>query len=399
MTAGARSGYSEHPLPQRAAQVMVSGNTRSTLFVPPVPPYAVRGEGAYAFDQLGGRVIDANNNYTSLIHGHGKPEIVEAVSARLAEGTAFGLPTESEVALAELLVARTGHERWRFSNSGTEAVMTAVRAARAYTGRELLIRFEGSYHGTSDAVVARHARGITAGVRADVIELPQGDWEAFDAAIVAHGPEVAAVLIDLMPNRAGLVPAAPAFVDHIREATRSVEALMIVDEVIALRLSYGGMSSRYGVVPDLVAAGKIIGGGFPVGAVGGRSDVLAVFDPMASSSVGWGGTFSANPVTMTAGRIAMELFDQHAVTRLNDAGDKLREALSAAGVMVTGAGSLMRLREDVDSGDLWWAAYERGLMIGTNGLIALSTAMSDEDLAEIERACVGAVRAARGGTR
>lgn len=391
-----REAYRQHPLPGRAAQVMTRGNTRSTLFVPPTPPYAVRGAGCIVTDQLGHEVIDCNNNYTSLIHGHARPEIVAAVAPILEQGTAFGLPTESEIALAEHLAARTGYSTWRFSNSGTEAVMTAIRAARAFTGRDLLVRFEGSYHGTTDAVVSVHAAGIPAGVRADVIEVPQGDRAAFDAVIAEHGPRIAAVLIDLMPNRAGLVPANPDFAAHIRSATRSIDALMIVDEVITLRMAVGGLSGEYGIDADLITVGKIIGGGFAVGAVGGRAEVLAVFDPAGTGSVGWGGTFSANPITMTAGRIAMELFDGEAVAQLNRRGDALRQSLTQSGIAVSGSGSLIRLREDLDLGELWWAAYERGVMLGTNGLLALSTAMTDEHINSIERGCVDAVRAIRG---
>jgi glutamate-1-semialdehyde 2,1-aminomutase len=391
-----RDTYRSHPLAVRAQQVMTRGNTRSTLFVPPSPPYAVSGDGALVTDQFGHEVIDCNNNYTSLIHGHAQREVISAVAPLLWDGTAFGLPTESEVQLAELLAARTGHERWRFSNSGTEAVMTAVRAARAFTGRDVLIRFEGSYHGTADSVVSLSAPGVPSGTRTDVVEVPQGDQQAFDSAVAAAGDRLAAVLIDLMPNRAGLVPADPAFAAHIREQTRRVGALMIVDEVITLRMALGGLAAAYGIDPDLITAGKIIGGGFPVGAVGGRAEVLAVFDPIAPQSVGWGGTFSANPVTMTAGRIAMELFDVDAVGALNAKGDSLRTALEQAGVAVSGSGSLTRVREAVDLGELWWAAYERGAMLGTNGLLALSTPMTDSNLETVERAIVGAVRALRG---
>lgn len=397
-TAVDRDDYLAHPFPSRARRVMTRGNTRSTLFVAPAPPYAVKGEGAVVTDQLGHEVIDCNNNYTSLIHGHGQLEVIEAVTPLMMQGTAFGLPTQTEISLAELLAARTGHERWRFSNSGTEAVMTAIRAGRAFTGRDVIIRFEGSYHGTSDAVVSVNAPGITAGVQSDVIEVPQGDREAFDAAVAWAGNTLAAVLIDLMPNRAGLVPADPAFVDHIRETTRRVDALMIVDEVITLRMATNGLAGAYGVEPDLISAGKIIGGGFPVGAVGGRADVLAVFDPMAGSSVGWGGTFSANPLSMTAGRIAMELFDEQAIAALNTRGEVLRGALTEAGVAVSGSGSLIRIREQLDLGELWWAAYERGVMLGTNGLLALSTPMTDSHIQTIERAVAGAVRALRGRT-
>jgi glutamate-1-semialdehyde 2,1-aminomutase len=393
----AREAYLEHPLRARAAHVMTRGNTRSTLFVPPAPPYALAGAGCVVTDQLGHEVIDCNNNYTSLIHGHALPEVTRAITSILDKGTAFGLPTETEIGLAELLAARTGHSTWRFSNSGTEAVMTAVRAARAFTGRDKIIRFAGSYHGTADAVVDLNAPGIPAGVRADVVEVPQGDRAAFDRAIAEHGTQLAAVLIDLMPNRAGLVPADPVFVDHIREATRRVDALMIVDEVITLRLAPEGLAGRYGVEPDLISVGKIIGGGYPVGGVGGRADVLAVFDPLASGAIGWGGTFSANPISMTAGRITMELFDADATSRLNARGDSLRESFKAAGVPASGTGSLIRLREQRDPGELWWAAYERGVMLGTNGLLALSTAMSYADLEAIEHGCIGAVRALREG--
>jgi len=390
-----RSGYEGHEYATRARAVMTRGNTRSTLFVDPAPPYAVRGAGPIVTDQFGHEVIDCNNNYTSLIHGHAVAEINDAVGELMVNGTAFGLPTEPEVRLAELLAARTGHERWRFSNSGTEAVMTAIRAARAYTGRDVIIRFEGSYHGTADAVVSFSAPGVPAGVRSDVIVVPQADQAAFDEAVATAGERLAAVLIDLMPNRAGLVPAKPEFVNHVRELTEKVGALMIVDEVISLRLAHGGFASEYGVQPDLVSAGKIIGGGFPVGAVGGRAEVLAVFDPLASTSVGWGGTFSANPVTMTAGRIAMERFDADAVSELNRKGNGLRDELVAAGVAVSGFGSLMRLREDVDLTTLWWAAYERGTMLGTNGLLALSTTMDDAHITRIKEAVIGAVDVAR----
>lgn len=391
----APEAYAQHPFARRARAVMVRGNTRSTLFVDPSPPYAVRGEGCVVTDQFGHEVIDCNNNYTSLIHGHATAEINDAVAGLLSRGTAFGLPTESEVGLAELLAERTGHERWRFSNSGTEAVMTAIRAARAFTGRDVIIRFEGSYHGTADAVVAKDAPGVPAGISADVVVVPQADRVAFDEAVAHAGERLAAVLIDLMPNRAGLIPAAADFVSHVRAQTERVGALMIVDEVISLRLSTGGFASTYGEKPDLITAGKIIGGGFPVGAVGGRADVLAVFDPLASASVGWGGTFSANPITMTAGRIAMRHFDAEQVSSLNRRGDALRQGLLDAGVAVTGFGSLMRIREELPASALWWAAYERGVMLGTNGLLALSTVMGDSDVLRIQRAVVEAVQAER----
>lgn len=385
-------GSSSGNLTERANRVMVRGNTRSTVFVPPHPPYAAKGEGCHVTDAAGHKVIDANNNYTALIHGHSDPDIGDAVRQQLTSGTAFGLPTEVEVQLAELLAQRTGYERWRFSNSGTEAVMTAIRAARAATGRDMVLRFEGSYHGTSDPVVAQSAAGITAGNRQDVIVLPQGDWDAFDEAMAQHGRNIAAVLIDLMPNRAGLQPASHKFVRHVREVTQQLGVLLIVDEVITLRIALGGLTEEYSITPDLVTVGKIIGGGFPVGAVGGPERILKVFDPLGSRSVGWGGTFSANPISMIAGKVALEKFGATRIEALNAKGEHLKKRLEKAGVRVAGRGSLVRITEQLPADDLWWSAYERGLLIGTNGLIALSTPMNNEHISEIARISIAAVK-------
>lgn len=369
-------------LRERAVKVMPGGITRSTLFLSPHPPYAMRGEGAVITDNTGHQVIDCNNNYTSLLHGHAHPAITSAAVEAIAEGTAFGLPTDREIAFAELLAERVGLPHWRFCNSGTEAVMMAIRAARAYTGRDLLIRFAGSYHGTSDAVVSPAAPGIPAGLARDVLVLPQADAATFKEVMASHGSQVAAVLIDLMPNRAGLVPVPQDFADLVRDQTDRHGALMIVDEVITLRLGVRGLAGRYGLQPDLVTAAKIIGGGFPVGAVGGRADVLEPFNPLGNGPVSWGGTFSANPVTLAAGMEALRRFDHPQAEALNTAGDELRAALRAAHIPVNGLGSLLRLHHP-SLEQLWWSLYERGVMVGTNGLIALSTAMDGTHLDSI----------------
>ncbi|PXY21548.1 aspartate aminotransferase family protein [Prauserella flavalba] len=365
----------------RARRVLPGGNTRTTLFVPPHPPYAVRGEGAIVTDHTGHQVIDCNNNYTSLIHGHAHPEILGAATEAARSGTAFGLPTASEVALAEHLRDRTGIEQWRFCNSGTEAVLMLLRAARARTGRDLIVRFDGSYHGTGDAVVSPDAPGVARSAPDSVLVLPQHDLEALTAAMREHGDRVAAVLIDLMPNRAGLNPADPAYVTALRELTRQHGALLAVDEVITFRLHEGGLHKQYGLQPDLVSVGKVIGGGFPVGAIGGSADVLSPFVP-APGAVSWGGTFSANPVTMAAGLTALSLFGSHEIAELNRRGDQLRARLRDAGVTVNGSGSLLRLMAP-DPTDLWWNLYRRGVLGGTNGLLALSTAMSPVHLDQI----------------
>ena len=366
----------------RALKALPGGITRTTVFMPPHPPYLAKGIGARVIDVEGRETIDANNNYTSLIHGHAHPAIVAAATEAIKEGASFGLPTIWEIELAERLKARVGLDHWRFCNSGTEAVMMAMRCARAYTGRDVIIRFRGSYHGTSDGVVDDSFPGIPVSQKDCVIALPQGDLGAFEEVIRRNQSRVAGVLLDLMPNRAGLVPADPNFVARVRELTLQHSALLIGDEVISFRVAYGGMFNRYKLKPNIVVVGKIIGGGFPVGAIGASADVLRAFHPLESRQVAWGGTFSANPVTMRSGCVALDLFDEAAVTKLNSAGQKLREALTAAGVAVTGAGSLLRL--PIHGSD-WWSLYDQGLLVCGTGMMSLSTAMSLSDLDAIAR--------------
>lgn len=374
----------------RAVDVLPGGTTRSTVFVPPHPPYAVRGAGAELTDSNGHTVIDCNNNYTSLIHGHADSDMCEVISAVAAEGTAFGLPTRYEVEMAETLRDRTGGiAQWRFCNSGTEAVMMLIRAARAHTGRDLIVRFEGSYHGTSDAVVSPSAKGVPHALQQTVIEVPQGDIDAVEHALAEHSGQVAAVLIDLMPNRAGLNPASPQYVSRLADLTRQHGALLAVDEVITFRLEYGGLHTRYGIEPDLISLGKVIGGGFPVGAVGGPADVLSSFNPLLSGPVAWGGTFSANPMTMAAGLHALQRYTSEAIAALNAHGDALRRRLREAGVAANGNGSLIRLMFDEPVHD-WWALYRAGVLAGTNGLLALSTAMTDSHMDAIGDAVIAA---------
>ncbi|MGB3486157.1 MAG: aminotransferase class III-fold pyridoxal phosphate-dependent enzyme [Mycobacterium sp.] len=361
----------------RAAGVMPGGNTRSTVFVAPHPPYAVAGEGAIVTDSAGHQTIDCNNNYTALIHGHADPEILAAATAVAARGTAFGLPTSYEVEMAELLSARTGMARWRFCNSGTEAVMMLIRGARAYTGRDLVVRFDGSYHGTYDGVVAADAPGVPGSVSEASVTLPQNDTAALEETMSQLGDRVAVILLDLMPNRAGLRPVSAEFASAARRLATEHGALLAIDEVITYRLGVGGLHQQYQLVPDLISLGKVIGGGFPVGAVGGRADVLEAFSPLGDGPVAWGGTFSANPVTMVAGLVALRRFTETDIAALNACGDALRHRLRAAGLVVNGSGSLLRLVVQ-DSATMWWRLYNAGVLVGTNGLLALSTAMSAE---------------------
>jgi glutamate-1-semialdehyde 2,1-aminomutase len=362
---------------ERALRRLPGGNSRSTVFVAPHPPYALRGEGWRLRDVDGHELIDLQGNYASLVHGHAFPPAVRAAQEALAAGPAFGLPTAAEVELAERLTVRLPWaERWRFAGSGTEAVMMAVRAARAATGRGGLLRFAGCYHGSWDAVTQPGAPGVPASARQDVVTLPVGDERAFLAALEEHGERPACVLLDLMPNRAGLRPATPAFAALVREQTERRGIVLILDEVITFRLSTGGLQELYGIEGDIVVLGKLIGGGLPTGAIGGRAAQMDVFDPRRGDAVAHGGTFSANPVSLHAGLVALDALDAAAIARINGLGERLRAGLAELGYTVTGRGSLLKVHVP-DPAELWWRLYHAGVLIALGGLMCVSTPMDD----------------------
>ncbi|CAN5730727.1 aspartate aminotransferase family protein [soil metagenome] len=345
--------------------MLPGGNTRTTVHLDPYPPYALSGRGAVVVDAEGEERLDFLNNYTSLLHGHADPDIIAAVTAQLENGTAFSMPTESEIRLAELIAERMPSvDQVRFTNSGTEAVMMAIQAARAYTDRPMIAKFEGSYHGTYDfagvsTTMPRdtwdadeppsipYAAGTPRGVLDNVRVLRFNDLQMAERVIERDGSQLAAVLVDPMPWRMGLIAGTEAFLKGLRALTEAHGIALIFDEVISMRASWQGAQGLIGVTPDLTTMAKIIGGGFPVGAVGGRAEVMAVFDPREGKArVPHGGTFSANPVTMVAGSISMEKFSTDEAERLGALGAYIREGLAEAmdGArvqgQVTGAGSL-----------------------------------------------------------
>lgn len=354
---------------RQACEVITGGVSRNTVFRRPHPFYAAHASGCYVTDVDGVQRLDFANNMASLIHGHAHPAVVNAVIEQLYKGTAYTMATEAEVLFAQLLCDRVpGFEKVRFVNSGTEAVMTMIKASRAYTGRPRIAKAEGAYHGTYDfAEISQTsapsqwgdihqpnsvplAHGTPQGVLDDVIVFPFNDIEKTLAILDRQADKIACVIIDPVPHRVGLVMGTPDFVEALYAWTRKNGALLVFDEVVTLRVHYGGAQEKYSVRPDMTALGKIIGGGFPVGAVAGRTDVMRVLDPREKKILfPHSGTFSANPVTTTAGRVTMELFDKEAVLRLNAltqaAIKQIEEAIKIAGVPVslTGAGSMFRV--------------------------------------------------------
>ena len=300
-----------------AAQQVIPGGVNSPARAyGPVggdPLFIVKGEGARIVDADGRSYIDFVGSWGPLILGHAHPEIVAAVNAAAAEGTSFGAPTEIEVKMAQLVTEMVPSvEMVRMVNSGTEATMSAIRLARGHTGRNKIVKFEGCWHGHADSFLiqagssaltmgAPSSPGVTPGTAADSITVPFNDLEAVEKAVVENRDEIAAVIVEPVAGNMGVIPPAPGFLQGLRDITAEMGIVLIFDEVITgFRVSQGGAQALYGVTPDLTTLGKIIGGGLPVGAFGGRREIMSDISPLGKM-VSQAGTLSGNPLAMTAG--------------------------------------------------------------------------------------------------
>jgi len=408
-------------LHEEAVAVMPGGNSRTTTFFDPYPFYFQRGQGAHIWDVDGTERVDFNNNYTSLVLGHATPDVVKAVQAAAESGLSFPGPTEHEIRLAEMLVRRVPSvESLRFTNSGTEATMNAVRLARAFTGRPKLAKFEGAFHGTHDWVMVSvsgdtkawgnrrrpkpvaWSDGIPPAVLKHTVVLPWNDPEACEEILAKEASSIAAVIVDPFMCNAGLLPPIDGFLSKLREVTERHGILLILDEVISFRTAWGGAQERLGVRPDLTTFGKVIGGGLPVGAFGGRRDVMAYYDPRKGGArISQGGTFNANPVTMAAGVATLNALTPEAYTRLDVLGDRLRGGVTRLlgnmrrRAQVSGVGSLFWLHwtsetltdyrstkaKDVEMPlRVFMGMLNEGILVTPRGLGACSLAMGDEEV-------------------
>ncbi|MBI2880934.1 MAG: aspartate aminotransferase family protein [Candidatus Tectomicrobia bacterium] len=406
---------------ERAVRSLPGGSTRTLTYFPPFPLYVSRGEGPRLWDVDGNVRVDLFNNATSLIHGHSHPEVVRAIQEVAGFGTAFASATEWEIRLAEILVERLPSvERVRFCNSGTEANVMAVRAMRAFTGRPKIAKFEGGYHGSFDDVsVSVHPSAEAAGDRrfpravpdsdgippeviGNVVVLPFNDLEAVAERLRPLAREVSGVLIEPVMGSAGMISPRPGFLQGLRDLTRELGMLLVFDEVMMFRLSKAGAQGFFGVAPDVTTLGKIIGGGLPVGGLGGRADVMALFDPTSGRTrIPHAGTFNANPVTMAAGVATLGLLDEDAFGRMAADGEylrrNLRELVRSAGipVQVTGECSLFKLHftgeEITDSRSahtsnrelerlMFLYALNRGVFINTLARGCLSTVTQQPEI-------------------
>jgi glutamate-1-semialdehyde 2,1-aminomutase len=322
---------------ERAQRVIpggVNSPVRAFGSVGGTPYFVDRSDGPYVWDADGRRYIDYVQSYGSGILGHAHPVVLEAISVAASRGTSFGAPTEAEVVMAEMVVERiSGLESVRFVSSGTEATMSAIRLARGATGRPGIVKFAGCYHGHGDALLAAGGSGVanqgltgcdgvTAGAVADTIVAPYNVVPELDET-------VAAVIVEPVAANMGLVAPAPGFLEGLRTACDASGSLLIFDEVITgFRLARGGAAERFGVTPDLWCFGKVIGGGLPVGAFGGRWNVMEHLAPLGG--VYQGGTLSGNPLAMAAGRATLELLDDGAFDRLTATAARLADGLATA---------------------------------------------------------------------
>ena len=409
---------------ERARRVIpggVNSPVRAFGAVGGTPPFVVRGEGAVLHDADGRQYVDLVQSWGSLLFGHARPEIVEAAREAAGRGTSFGAPTEAEVELAERLVAMVPSvERVRLVSSGTEAAMSAIRLARGVTGRPTIVKFDGCYHGHSDALLARSGSGmatfgipgtpgVTAGAAADTIVLPWGDAATVEELFHSGGHPIACVILEPVPANIGVLPPPQGFLAALREITEDAGTLLVFDEVITgFRLARGGAQERFGVRPDITVLGKVMGGGFPCAAFGGRADVMDQLAP--DGPIYQAGTLSGNPVAVAAGLAALELVD-----RLNpyEALDRtassltaaLADALSGAGIphAVNRVGSLFsvffakspvpdaaaaRAADHRAYARFFHAMLERGVSLPPSGYEAwfLSTAHGQDEVERVIRA-------------
>ncbi len=412
---------------EKAEKYLPGGDTRQACHFHPYPTFIECGNRSHLYDVDGNEYIDLLNNYTQQIHGHSHPETKEAVLKQMMKGTIFASPHEAQIELAKLLCERVpSFNKVRFCNSGTEATMFAIKGARAYTGKDKIIKMEGVYHGTHDLaegsvfpplsdvgdplepnVVPGNA-GIPANVFDNLIVVQYNKIEALENVVKKYKNELAAVIIEPVMCAGGVIPADLDYLQAVRKITQDNDLVLIFDEVVSFRLSPGGAQELFGVIPDLTTLGKFIGGGFPIGAFGGKDEIMDVFSPSTNiyssggKKVKHSGTFNGHPVVMKAGLATMNSLTPEAYEQINNLGAKLRVALNekvfaANGIRAktTGVGSLAyihytledlknyrQIKKAMDAVENLFVlvhleSLNHGIWIAERGEIAISTPMDN----------------------
>jgi glutamate-1-semialdehyde 2,1-aminomutase len=384
---------------QAACEAMPGGNTRSAIYVDPFPLTMVRGEGAGLWDLDGHEYIDFLSEFTAGIFGHSHPIIRRAIEQALESGLNFGAHNATEARFASAICSRfPSIELVRFTNSGTEANLMAVSAARAITGRPKILVFEGGYHG---GVFYFRGHGSALNAPFEYLLGRYNDLEAVQALVRPHRADLAAMLIEPMQGTTGCIPAEREFLAGLRALADETGALLIFDEVMTSRLAPGGLQEAHGILPDLTTLGKYVGGGMSFGAFGGRAEIMERFDPRRPDAFQHAGTFNNNVLTMNAGLVGLtELYTPERARTLNDWGDGLRERLNAVvqrrglAMQFTGRGSMIsvhmtdapiRSQQDAEKGNaqlrdlFYFDLVARGIWFAKRGMFALSIALDEPD--------------------
>lgn len=310
------------------------GATRSLSYFKPYPIHIDYGEGAYVYSHEGHKLLDVTNAYGAIVHGHGDADIVKAVQEGIAKGSQYSTPTDGQYKLAKLLCERVpGFDRVRFLNSGTESTMFAMRTARAFTGKDKILKMSGGFHGTHDCVAASTKKnvitaGIPKGMTEDMMEVPFNDFHALEKAVKENASQLAAVIMEPFLGAGGVILPEEEYLAHVRKVTRENNVLLIFDEIFSFRVNTGGCQKLFEVIPDLTTVGKVVGGGLPIGVFGGKEEIMNIYcHENTATPLYHSGTFNGYETLMQAGYVALSKYDDTAVAYINGLGNRLQEGL------------------------------------------------------------------------
>ncbi len=415
-----------------AKKSLPGGDTRWSTYYLPYPVHMDHADGYEMVDVDGSRYIDLQNNYTVLVHGHRHPAVVAAVQDQLNRDIIFGAPCRAQYELADILTQRLpGLDKIRFTNSGTEATMMAMRTARAYTKRDIILKMDGGYHGSHDFTEVNitpdlsgkdlpkarlEQRGVPDCVLDAVMVARFNDLDSVESILKQHADRIAAVIIEPVMNASGIIAAEPEFLRGVRHLADRYGVLLIFDEVVTLRLHEHGIQGKYDVIPDITALGKVMGGGFAIGAFGGREEIMHFFDPAVPHSFHHSGTFNGHNFAMAAGAAAMRALTADTIEHINTLGEYLADGIAEAAEVngvwenTTQSGSLLYMQwcrdPVVDAADvLRWKKraaelpklmhmelLNRGVFTANRGLMNISTPMDRAVINRIVEAIDGALR-------
>ena len=405
---------------QIAKKYMTGGETRTIVFFPPHPLTIDYGKDAYIYDIDGNRYIDFLNNYTSMIHGHAHPEIVNKSIEIIDKGTCYGSAIEDQIELSNMLCERVpSFERIRFCNSGTEAVLFAIRAARAYTKKTGIIKMEGGFHGSCDLV--QHSispnlslkdnenpwkgyadcLGVPEDVTKDVYVAPFNNADVVYDILKANSDKIAAIIVEPALGQTGAIPPHPGYLKRLRELADQFKVVLIFDEVQSFRIGYKGVQGLEGVTPDISTVGKFVGGGYPMAVFGGKKEIMSIYDPNENVHIAHSGTFNGNKLAMATGVVSLNLLDEKTIERINEYAKILKDGIDSIiksleiPVSVAIVGSLLHIHftkevpTDYASTVNTYNDYKkvmhmellnRGIFIAPRGSINISTVMTIDDI-------------------